>query len=76
MLLSLDTRFVASPDAEKHISFFANTLDVDPVHNYKFSELPSTSILIPCYGEKLMFDWTVGPNYSPKGLLYLFAEIE
>uniref|UniRef100_A0A6B2KXC3 Glycosyl transferase 48 domain-containing protein n=1 Tax=Arcella intermedia TaxID=1963864 RepID=A0A6B2KXC3_9EUKA len=61
----IDCTLLSSPDTQKHISFFINTLTVTPAHNYSFHDIPPTSILIPCYGEKLQFEWNPGPNYSP-----------
>jgi len=62
----IDCTLLGSPDAQKHISFFINTLNVSPMHNFRFQDIPPTTILIPCYSEKLQFDWTPGPNYSPQ----------
>jgi len=71
----IETNLIASPDAEKHIAFFMSTLDVDPIYNYPFQDIPSVSIVIPVYSEKLMFSWDAGAAYSPKAEFeYLVAK--
>lgn len=62
---AVDCTLLASPDAEKHISFFINSLDVEPSRNLAFDDIPPSTVLIPVFGEKLEFDWTPGPKYSP-----------
>lgn len=61
----IDCNLLAAPDAEKHISFFINTLDVDPMKNIAVRDLPPTTVLIPVYGEKLEFEWKQSAQYMP-----------
>ena len=62
----VDTSLLGSSDADKHISFFVNSLRVSPTTNYNFFNIPSTSIIIPCYSEFLEFDWEATSKYRPK----------
>lgn len=61
----VDFGLLGSPDAQKHLSFFGNTLDVLPLRNYSFFDIPPTTILIPCYSERLEFDWVPAKSYNP-----------
>jgi hypothetical protein len=36
------------------------------MENYSFFNIPSTSIIIPCYSEALEFDWDATSKYKPK----------
>lgn len=62
----IDSSFLTSPDAEKLISFFINSLDVEPHFNYDFDSIPPSTVLVPCFDEKLEFDWRIGPSSSPR----------
>jgi len=62
----INTSLLGSPDGDKHISFFINSLTTEPFTSYHIFDLPPTSIIVPCYSEKLEFDWKPDRGYSPK----------
>src|SRR5258708_3652531 len=65
--LRINTSMLTSPDGEKHISFFINSLTTDPFFSYHVANIPPTTIIVPCYSEKLEFDWVPARGYSPRG---------
>lgn len=66
----LDTNLLSAPDAQRHIAFFLSSLDIQPLNNFSFDDIPATTVIIPCFSEKLMFEWNQSPTYSPKHEFY------